>query len=196
MTPNPSSSPSDRRSSSVLSGSALLRGRFLAAVLAGAGCVVAASAFAAELKVGFVNVPKVMDAAPQAEAARARIDNEFAPRDRELVALQRKLNEREQHLLKNSAIMSSNELTKLEDEVRHLRRELRRSQEEFREDLNLRRSHELSKLQREITAVIQLLAGAESYDLILTDGVVFAGERVDITEEVIDRLRVESASGG
>ena len=144
---------------------------------------------------GFVAVPRVMDSAPQAIAARARIDDEFAPRDRELVLLQRELNEEEDRLVKNSAIMSATERTRLEEDVRRLRRELRRSQEEFREDLNLRRSQELSKLQRNITEVIQALARAESYDIVLTDGVVFAGERVDITERVIERLRVESESG-
>ncbi len=196
MRPNPSSFPSDRRSSPVLSGSALLRRCLLAAVLAGAGCAASTSAFAAELKVGFVNVPKVMDAAPQAKAARGRIDDEFAPRDRDLVRLQRDLNERENLLVKDSAIMSSSALAELEEEVVRLRRELRRSQEEFREDLNLYRSRELSKLQRKITEVILSLANAERYDMILTDGVVFAGERVDITEKVIDRLQVEFDSGG
>lgn len=173
----------------------LLRKCLLAGAVAAAGYAVAPAAFGQEFKVGFVNVPQVMEAAPQAIAARARIDDEFAPRDRELVLLQRELNEKEDHLVKNSAIMSASERTKLEEEVRRLRRELRRSQEEFREDLNLRRSHELSKLQRNITEVIQALARADNYDIILTDGVVFAGERVNITELVIDRLRVESESG-
>ena len=35
------------------------------------------------------------------------------------------------------------------------------------------------------------MARSEAYDLILTDGVVFAGERVDITDAVIERLMAE-----
>ena len=166
----------------------------LAGLLAAAASFLPSTACGEELKVGFVNVPRVMDAAPQAEAARNRIDEEFAPRDRDLLLLQRELNEAEDRLVKNSAIMSSGERTKLEEEIRGLRRELRRSQEEFREDLNLRRSQELSRLQRKVTEVIQSLARAEAYDVILTDGVVFAGERVDITGKVIDRLKAESES--
>lgn len=190
MRPNPSSFPSDRRSSRNIAPIFVLTG-----VVVAAGIFVQPAAFGQDLKVGFVNVPRVMDAAPQAKAARERIDDEFAPRDRELVLLQRELNEQEDLLVKNSAIMSAAELNRLEEEVRRLRRELRRSQEEFREDLNLRRSQELSKLQRKITEVIQWLANSDDYDIILTDGVVFAGERVDITQRVIDRLRVESESG-
>ena len=66
---------------------------------------------------------------------------------------------------------------------------MRRAQEEFREELNLRRNQELSKLQRRVIEVIQELAKAEAYDLVVTDGVVYAGERVDITEKVIGRLK-------
>ena len=168
----------------------------LVAIVAAAGWVLPPAAVGQELKVGFVNVPRVMEAAPQAIAARARIDDEFGKRDGELTLTQRELNEKEDLLVRNSAVMSASARTKLEEEILGLRRKLRRAQEEFREDLNLRRNQELSKLQRKITEVIQGLARAESYDIVLTDGVVFAGERVEITGKVIDRLRAESESGG
>jgi len=40
-----------------------------------------------------------------------------------------------------------------------------------------------------VTEVIQVLAKAEKYDLIISDGVIFAGERVDITDKILERLR-------
>ena len=145
----------------------------------------------AQVKIGFVNVAKVLDTAPQAEAARIRIEKVFAPRDRELLQQQRKVRSEEDRLVKNGAIMSASERNELEEEIRRLKRELRRTQEEFREDLNLRRSQELSALQREVIEVIQTMGRDESYDVIVTDGVVFAGERVDITERVIERLNAD-----
>ena len=42
-----------------------------------------------------------------------------------------------------------------------------------------------------VTEVIQEMARAESYDLIMTDGVVFAGDKADITKRVIDRLKAD-----
>ena len=85
--------------------------------------------------------------------------------------------------------MTEDQRIKLEQDIRSRRREMRRSQEEFREELNLRRNQELSKLQRRVIEVIQELAKAESYDLVVTDGVVYAGERVDITAKVVGRLK-------
>ncbi|MCY4221632.1 MAG: OmpH family outer membrane protein [Thiotrichales bacterium] len=148
-------------------------------------------AYAQEFKVGFVNVAVVLDQAPQAAAARARIEREFAPRDREILSQQQELRALEDTLVKDVAVLSASERERQEAEIRQLKRELRRSEEEFREDLNLRRSQELSALQRMVTEVIQDMARAESYDLIMTDGVVFAGDKADITKRVIDRLKAD-----
>lgn len=145
----------------------------------------------AQIKVGFVNISKVLDIAPQAESARERIEKEFAPRDRQLLEQQKEIRAMEDKLVKNGAVMSATERQRQESEIRSLKREIRRLQDEFREDLNLRRSQELSKLQRKVTEVIQELAKAESYDLIVTDGVIYAGERIDITDRIIAQLTTE-----
>ena len=148
-------------------------------------------AHAEEFKVGFVNVAIVLDQAPQAAQARARIEREFAPRDREILSQQQQIRTLEDKLVKNAAVLSGSERERQEAELRQLKRDLRRSQEEFREDLNLRRSQELSALQRMVTEVIQDMARGEKYDLIMTDGVVFAGDKVNITKRVIERLKSE-----
>ena len=151
-----------------------------------ASCV---AVHAADFKVGFVNVAIVLDQAPQAAQARARIEREFAPRDREILTRQQQIRALEDNLVKNAAVLSASERERQEGELRQLKRDLRRSQEEFREDLNLRRSQELSALQRMVTEVIQDMARGENYDLIMTDGVVFAGDKVNITKRVIERLK-------
>ncbi len=167
--------------------------------LARAGLVLAtfmftAQAASAEVKVGFVNVAKVLELAPQAEAARTRIEKEFAPRDRELLQQQKDVRSLEDRLVKNAAVLSEAERQRKEMDIRASKRELRRAQDEFREDLNLRRSQELSKLQQTVTEVIQTLAKTKKYDLIVSDGVIFAGKRVDITDKILERLRANFKS--
>ena len=87
------------------------------------------------------------------------------------------------------AIMSEPELRKLTMKIRDKQRELKRKQEEFREDYNFRRNEELNKIQKIISQVIQKLAKRERYDLILSDGVVWAGKRIDMTDKVLKSLR-------
>ncbi|NIR30647.1 MAG: OmpH family outer membrane protein [Gammaproteobacteria bacterium] len=148
-------------------------------------------AAAAEVKVGFVNVDKVLSQAPQAQAARKRIEAEFAPKDEELLKQQKEIRSLEDRLMRDGDVMAEAQRRKLEQDIRSMKRDFRRSQDEFREDLNLRRSQELSKLQRVVFKVIQDVARDEEYDLILHDGVAFAGARVDITESVITRLKAQ-----
>ncbi|WJW76583.1 OmpH family outer membrane protein [Thiohalobacter sp. IOR34] len=143
---------------------------------------------AAEVKVGFVNTAKLMEKAPQAKAAISKMEAEFAPREKDLVALQREIKSKEEKLARDGAVMSEAERSKLERELISRKRELKRSQDEFREDLNIRRNEELSKLQRRLYEAIVTLAKEEKFDLILSEGVVFASKRIDITDAVLQHL--------
>ena len=161
-----------------------LQSAFVGLVLLGA-----AAPALAEIKVGFVNVPRIMDQAPQAKAADARLEREFGPRDSEILAMKRDVVKSTDKLAKNSAVMSAAERQRQQSSVSKLRREIRRLEDEFREDVNLRRSQELGKLQRQVVEIIQKLAKAENFDLIISDGVIFASKAVDITNKVLTQLK-------
>ncbi len=143
---------------------------------------------AAELKIGFVNVAKLLEKAPQADKAKKDLEREFAPRDKKLVAEQKALKQMEEKLSKDAAVMSEDEKQKLDKEIINRKREAKRLQDEFREDFNLRRNEELTQLQKEIFEAIQSLAKENSFDLLLTDGVVYASEGIDVTSKVEKKL--------
>ena len=144
---------------------------------------------AAELKIGFVNAIRVMEKAPQVKRANSRLERDFAPKQRRLVSAKQAIRKMEERFAKNSAIMSDSEARKSSREIRDKKRDLKRQQEEFREDYNIRRTEELEKIQKVITKVIQDLAKRESYDFILSDGVIWASKRVDLTNKVLKKLR-------
>ncbi|MEE9157151.1 MAG: OmpH family outer membrane protein [Gammaproteobacteria bacterium] len=146
-------------------------------------------AYAENYKLGVVNAVRVLEAAPQAEHARTKLEKEFASRDRELVAAQKELKQLEDRLAKDGAIMGDAERTKVERDALSKKRELKRSQDEFRDDLNLRRNEEFSKIQKLVVEAIQAVAQQGQYDLILGEGVIFASNKVDITDQVIQRLK-------
>jgi outer membrane protein len=152
------------------------------------GLLFAANVCAAELKIGFVNVPKVLEKAPQAESAKKRLEKEFSPRDKSLVSQQKEIQTLEEKMTKDAAVMSESERRNLEKDVANKQREAKRAQQEFSEDFNLRRNEELGKLQRKIVEVIRALAKEDGYDLLLTDGVIFAAEQLDVTAQVQKRL--------
>ena len=95
----------------------------------------------------------------------------------------------EDRLVKNGAIMSATERERQSADIRKLRREVRTNQGEFREDLNLARSREMTKLQRRVVQVIKDMAKAEKYDLMIGEGVIYAGDKVNITDKILAKLK-------
>nr|VFJ59746.1 MAG: periplasmic chaperone for outer membrane proteins Skp [Candidatus Kentron sp. DK]VFJ62974.1 MAG: periplasmic chaperone for outer membrane proteins Skp [Candidatus Kentron sp. DK] len=144
----------------------------------------------AELKIGYVDTPLIMQKAPQAESAARKLEREFSPRDKELSLQQKEIIDLEEKLTRDGAVISDKEKRSLINRIRLLKRERRRLQEEFREEFTMRRN----ELQNDITLVIikaiRKIAKAEDYDLVI-DTVIYAGKRVDITDKVISLLKVE-----
>jgi outer membrane protein len=156
--------------------------------------LIGTAAMAADIKIGFVNAAQVLEKAPQADAARKRLEKEFSPRDKKLVGAQKKVRKLEEKLTRDGAIMSESERRKLERDILSQKRELKRAQEEFREDLNIRRNEAFDKLRRRVFEVINDIAKKEKYDLIVSDGVVYATDRIDITGKVVAQLMQEFAA--
>jgi len=154
------------------------------------------SAQAQELKIGVVNVPALMEQAPQARVAMAALDEEFKPRQREIVAKQNELQELNDKVQRDLAVMGETERRNAEKDLRDLQREVTRLQTEFREDLNLRRNEELGNLQRSLLKEVQDYAQASGYDLVVGDGVLFASTAVNITENVLRAMEANFQAAG
>lgn len=151
---------------------------------------------AQDIKIGAVNAVRILENSPQAEAARDKIQREFAPRDRELIEQQKKLKSMEDKLSKDGAIMSEAERANLERDIVQLKRDIKRSQDEFRDDLNFRRNEEFGEIQKTILQAIQKVAKERGYDIVLGEGVIYASQKVDISDQVIEYLKKQHQSGG
>jgi outer membrane protein len=146
-----------------------------------------ASPQAAELKIGYVNAVKVIEEAPQGEAALKKLEAEFAPRDKQIVEMQNKLKQLEQELEKNALVLKDADHRSREFEIVSLKRDLRRATQEFREDYNLRRNEELAALQKIVQKTIAEIAKQENFDLVL-ESAVYASNKADITDKILKRL--------
>ena len=148
----------------------------------------------AEQKIAFVNQARLLQKAPQAESARNKLQKEFAKRDSALVSLQKKIQKQTEKLQKDAAILSEAELNKLKRNITLLRRDLERDKVAFKEDLSLRQNEELVKLQKSVLKSIQTIAQNEKYDLIISDGVIYASKQIDITDKILSQLKKQYSS--
>jgi len=153
------------------------------------------TASAEELKIGAVSAVRLLEQSPQADTARKLIEKEFAPRDKQLVAEQKKLKAMEDKLQKDGAIMSESARKNLEREYINKKRELKRSQDEFREDFNFRRNEEFTKIQKNIVETIQKVAKENNYDIVLSNEgtVIYASPKADMSNLVIEYLQKQNA---
>ncbi|AGM40985.1 outer membrane chaperone Skp [Spiribacter salinus M19-40] len=141
------------------------------------------------LKIGYVNPGRVSDEAPQADAAREQLQEEFAPRDEEILSMQDSLRALEDRLAEQRLSLGQDEQEEMQQQIVVQRRQIQRQQEAFREDFNMRRNEALGDLQRRILRVVSEFAEEQSFDLVVSDGVVYASDQVNITDRIIQRLQ-------
>ena len=143
------------------------------------------------IKIGVVNFARLIQDSPQAKITQKSLEDEFSPRQRELVTKQNELKERQAKLEKDTQVMGAEERRTAESRYRDDERDLGRRQNEFLEDFNVRRNEELSKLQRDLLKEVQAFAKQKGYDLIVGEGVLYAGANIDLTAQVL--ANVEAA---
>jgi outer membrane protein len=146
----------------------------------------------AELKVGFVDFPRLAEESPQAKAVKDSLQSEFGPRQREFQTQAQAFKARQEKLQKDAATMSEDQRSRAEKELRDTERDLQRKQSEFQDDLNARRNEELSRLQRQLVEEVRAYAKAQNFDLIVADA-IYATPTLDITPAILASLQ---ARGG
>ena len=144
----------------------------------------------AQAKIGVVNVARLLQESPQAQAASQSLEGEFANRKRELQTMERDLKTREEKLTKDGATMAEAERRNQEKSLRDSQRDYARKQNEFMEDLNVRRNEALGQLQRAVLQEVQTYAKSAGLDLVVADA-LYASPSVDITQQVLSALQAK-----
>jgi outer membrane protein len=160
-----------------------------------ATCMVIASVgipfnvYASEIKIGIVNTERILIESAPAVRAQKKIEKEFLPRDQELKNMAAQVKVLQEQLEKEGSIMPDPDRRGKERELANLNREYQRTQRQMREDLTLRQNDEFAAIQLNASKVIQAIAEAEKYDLILQlQDSVYRSQRIDITDKVIKAL--------
>jgi len=150
--------------------------------------VFAMPAAAQEVKVAFVSLQAIVERAPQTKAVMEALREEFAPREREIVAKQKEIEDLQAKVQKDLAVMGETERRNAEKNLRDLGRDFERLRTEYQEDSNLRQNEEIGQLQRAVLKEVQDYAAAQGYDLVVGDGVLYVSPTVNITEDVLNAV--------
>ena len=146
------------------------------------------NAQATELKVGYVQVDKILQEAPQTAESGKKLEKEFSPRTQDLDKMSKQIKDMESSLEKDSLTMSETDRKNKERDVANLKIDFQRKQRELREDVNLRKNEELGSLQDRINKAVTSVSETEGYDLVVYGGVAYASKKIDITDKVLKVL--------
>ena len=161
--------------------------RMLALLLA----MLPAAAFAqdAAVRIGYVDMKRLLDNAPQVVAGRQKLEREFAPRDTALNADEMRLAALRSRYERDNALLGREEAESLKREIDALDRSIRRNRDNLRSELKARSDQELDRSWREINNAVVEFARERNIDLIVPSPVVYASPRIDITDQVLERLK-------
>lgn len=152
--------------------------------------LVAGAASAQEIRIGYVDMKRLLDNAPQVIAGRVELDMQFRPVNDDLVADEERLLTLEQGLASASGL-SVERIAARQREIRNLSRSIERRREDLAEELNFRRNQQIKELGEEIEVAVQTVARREGYDLVLSSPVAYASETIDITDKVLAFLETD-----
>lgn len=138
------------------------------------------------LKIGFVNIRKLMAQAPQVEQIQQKLSSEFTTQNKIIVELRKDIARLNGQY---SEQQSDTDVLALQKEISDKERELRKTTQTFLDEYNLRRNEALGKLQTLIVSMVAQVSKEKQLDIVLNNtGVIYVSSRIDITAQVLARL--------
>jgi outer membrane protein len=146
---------------------------------------------AGDYRIAVVDPNQVVERSPQYEAAGKALKEEVEDRERNLRQQQEQIAELQRQLERDAALMSQNEIQRLQNDIRSRNRKLKYAQDEFQEDFALRQNEVRTKLAKQVREVVVELAKELEIDLVISEGLVYFSPRIDISDQVVERLKRE-----
>lgn len=150
----------------------------------------------AAIRIGYVDMQRLIDHAPQVAAARDRLQREFADRNAVLDADASRLADMERRLQAGAASLPPAESERLRREADALGRSIERTRSRLQQELNQRVDQELGRAWPAMETAVAEYAREAGYDLVLASPQLYASGRIDITDRVLDRLRQQARAAG
>jgi outer membrane protein len=147
----------------------------------------ALSAMAQDFRIGFVNTDRIFREATIAKSAQAKLETEFAKREKEIDAMQAQLKTASERFERDAPTLAESQRATRQRQLVDQDREFQRKRREFQEDLNVRKNEELQGVLERANRVIKQVAEAEKYDLVIQEA-VYINPKHDITDKVITGL--------
>ncbi len=145
------------------------------------------SSMAQEFRIGFVNTDRIFREANAAKAAQAKLETEFAKREKELIDIGSTLKTASEKFEREAPTLAEGARNTRQKQLVEQDRDFQRKRREFQEDLNARKNEELQAVLERANRLVKQVAEAEKYDVVLQEA-VYINPKHDITDKVLKAL--------
>jgi outer membrane protein len=159
--------------------------RVLAIIFLSALCL---PANAQNIKIGFIDTEQVIASLTQYKNSVKLLSHEFEPKKQELLDLFNHI-----ELLRESIELNNKNSTLVSDEIElvkltDLEESFEKETEFWQKSMNRKKIKLLNKIESLINTSINQYAIEEGYDLILYKDVAFVSDKVNITQQIIEKI--------
>lgn len=149
------------------------------------------TATAADLKIGVVSVERILTEAPQVDAVNTKMLEQFGPKRDELKAMETDIKSLQENYKRNELVMTEDKLNNLKKDIITKIQILKQKEAILTQEVAQVRNKELAKLQKSVRNIIDDIAKSGKYSLVLSEGVAFADDKLNITDQVLKRMKAE-----
>jgi len=168
----------------------------LAAALIGTFAVQAQSAPAtgasapAAAKIGVLSLRQAIVNTAEGKQASAELQSQFAPRQNEIEAMNKQINDLRQRLQAGQNTLSQDEQARLQRQGEALAKQLQRKQEDFQEDVNAAQQEAFDRIGRKMMDVLDRYSRENGYVAVFDSSaqaspIIYAANTIDVTQDMI-----------
>jgi len=143
----------------------------------------------AAVKIGYVNMKRLLTEAPQIEGINQRLHDRFNKPKQELESMAESLKQQEKDLKRDALLMTESKLANNKQKLMTDFKAFREKEASLGKELQKEQNKELSVFRDVARDILSRLAKEGQYDLIVSEGVIFAADEIDITNEILERLK-------
>lgn len=165
----------------------------ISAFLFAAAC--STSAFAAEVKVGVLNLAEVMENSKHIQALTSELKKQLDPARNKVLAEEKKFKQLQEKYNKDLAVMNDKQKAQMREKLIVEQKTLQQLDQGFLRQFQEKRTAMLKRTLDEINVVVNDIAVKDQLSLVLTNGtVLYSQKNMDITAKVLAQFDAKKSA--
>lgn len=150
---------------------------------------IATNAMADSLKIGIVDLQKVIQTSPQMQKVQQALEQKFRSRRDTLVATEKDIRAKMEAFKRDSVVMNAAEKKDKERAIISLQQKFEMDGQQYQRELSTAQNEAMEDFYAKVRLAIETVSKNQKFDLVLQkDAAPFASEKLDVTKLVVNEI--------